>query len=389
MSRPTRRVILPILLAVFLAGPAFSQESLDDVRARLKIEAQRIEKRYREDRLDAYAMVRTDPGKLLQAVDQLIALKTALGKDTSLPAEKRQAYLKQLDRDIRAVQAIARERKRAAAALPRVVRDSGRERTDRAAAERRKAFEEALGRIGKGRDRLTDMRDLRRLRGRRFLQVGDSIARSTTLPVGDIEFPADWAEKTKRRSPANKLTDKEKALLKALEAPISVDFTNQRLSDVLDYFRKRMGQEIIVEKRALAEVGAGYDATVSLKLSKTTTRTALKRVLADVGLTYAIKDEAILVTSPERARQMVTTRVYYVGDLAPLVDIRFGPWIGQLQLAATVSQITWLIVNNIEPNSWRVNNPDAPGTIIFDPIRMALIVRQTAEMHYKLQGALP
>jgi hypothetical protein len=33
-----------------------------------------------------------------------------------------------------------------------------------------------------------------------------------------------------------------------------------------------------------------------------------------------------------------------------------------------------------------VNNPEAGGTITFDPITMNLIVRQTAEFHYKFGG---
>jgi hypothetical protein len=44
------------------------------------------------------------------------------------------------------------------------------------------------------------------------------------------------------------------------------------------------------------------------------------------------------------------------------------------------------ITTQIDPQSWRNNNPDAPGTITFDPITMTLIIKQTAEVHLALGG---
>jgi len=41
----------------------------------------------------------------------------------------------------------------------------------------------------------------------------------------------------------------------------------------------------------------------------------------------------------------------------------------------------------LDPMSWRVNNPDAVGTITFYPPTMALMIRQTAEFHFKMAGS--
>ena len=46
---------------------------------------------------------------------------------------------------------------------------------------------------------------------------------------------------------------------------------------------------------------------------------------------------------------------------------------------------TFLIMG-IDPQSWKVNNPDAEGVMAFDPISMTLIVKQTAEVHFMMYG---
>jgi hypothetical protein len=41
-------------------------------------------------------------------------------------------------------------------------------------------------------------------------------------------------------------------------------------------------------------------------------------------------------------------------------------------------------IQGIDPDSWDVRG--GPGTVTFDPVRMSLIIRQSAEMHYMLNG---
>ena len=63
------------------------------------------------------------------------------------------------------------------------------------------------------------------------------------------------------------------------------------------------------------DLNVNTESTVSVHLNKVSTRTALKKVLADLGLTYVIKDETIFVTTPIKAKDMMTVRTYYIGDL--------------------------------------------------------------------------
>ena len=55
-------------------------------------------------------------------------------------------------------------------------------------------------------------------------------------------------------------------------------------------------------------------------------------------------------------------------------------------MAQSVSLLIQTIVGTVEPDSWQVNNPEAKGTIYFDPRTLNLIVKQSAEVHYVLGG---
>jgi hypothetical protein len=79
----------------------------------------------------------------------------------------------------------------------------------------------------------------------------------------------------------------------------------------------------------------------------------------------------------------MSVRTYYLGDLAGAVDYRFGPILGQQQLLQNVGALIKLI-QSVEPETWDVNG--GPGTVVFDPARMVLIIKQSAELHSVLGG---
>jgi hypothetical protein len=119
-------------------------------------------------------------------------------------------------------------------------------------------------------------------------------------------------------------------------------------------------------------------------------RTALRKFLGDNGLTYVIKDEAIYVTTPRRAREMMETRAYYMGDLVAGVGpfgngVRWGPQVAQAQMMENANQIMQLVRSSIDPDSWA---PNGAGSIAFDPITMSLVVRQSAEVHAMLKSSM-
>ena len=209
-------------------------------------------------------------------------------------------------------------------------------------------------------------------------------------PTEDYTFPKDWREKSLLRSKRNMMTDTERAILKALAATVSVDFKDQRLGGVVEWFQHQTGQTIVLDKPALDDINVNSESTVNVTLNKVSTRTALKKVLADLGLTYVVKDETIFVTTPAKAKDMMTIRTYYIGDLIGGYDMSFGPQLSQYQALATVAQLVQMIQGNIDSESWEVNGKEGGGSIVFDAAHMTLVVKQSAEVHYKMmQGLAP
>src|SRR5262249_17371567 len=154
----------------------------------------------------------------------------------------------------------------------------------------------------------------------------------------------------------------------------------------IDYLMEKTGQTIVLDPDSLKEAMVEYDDPVTFKGKKLTVRTILKKVLADRGLTYIIQEGTIQVVTPQRARETLVTRAYPVGDLASSLDMRFPPLVRRLQMLQNVAQLIDLIQNTVEPSSWQANG--GLGTISFYEPTMSLVIRQTAEMHYQLGGAL-
>jgi hypothetical protein len=249
---------------------------------------------------------------------------------------------------------------------------------------------QAVGRTGTTSDRLKAYYEALNERERRLLAARIDIDRAAMPPKDDIEFPSPekWREITKLRKNTQQLTEKEKEILKGLSTPITVDFKGSKFQDVLEWFSDKLGLDIIVDKQALEQLMITYDTPVSVKASRISSRTVLRKILGDLGLTYVVKDQTVQVMTPEMARGLLTTRVYYIGDLVGQVDFSLPPALNQLQMAQNITGLLDYITKNVDPDSWAVNERGGLGTIAYDPIRGAIIVKQSAEVHYFLGASL-
>src|SRR5262249_43192996 len=79
--------------------------------------------------------------------------------------------------------------------------------------------------------------------------------------------------------------------------------------------------------KALLETGLTEATPVSMRLKDVKLKTALKLMLAPLGLTYQIEDDVLLLTSPQNNAKMVE-RAYPVGDLILPVNRLNKPIVG-------------------------------------------------------------
>ncbi len=386
MAAAIRRII-PLALCVttlsLLAGAASAQsrDPLPEVRERLKIEAQRIEKEVQDGRMRAYRLLRSEPD---EALDVLKGLIGTLRKDTSLSDERRKSLLAALQRDLGNVRALNSVRRSTEPAALAARNEARRAPDPRVGAGQKSAYDTAAEHIRSMSGRVATARNLRQQSGDRMVGAMTQVGKSATPPASDYDLPDDWLEKSKRRSPLAKLTETEKAILEALKKPIKVDYSMETFQSVIDNLSKQLGQNILIDKQALEEANVTYDTPITLRFNKpVSARTALKRVLADVGLTYVIRRETIEVTTAARAREMMTVRTYYIGDLMGVVSPMLPAVANQFQMIQAVGIILSQI-QGIDPESWEGRG--GPGTVTFDAARMSIVVKQSAEVHYMLNG---
>lgn len=225
----------------------------------------------------------------------------------------------------------------------------------------------------------TEMRD-------RWQKSQQNLMRSALPAIMDVEFPSDWVEKSKRRLKPVEMTTKERKILEALDKPINVNFRDRPFEEALQDLSNMLDQPLLLDKKSLQDLEIDLKKGATLEANGLAGRTVLRSVLAAQGLTFVVKDETIQVVTVERARGLLTTRVYYLGDLVkgtgPFGGPQWGPVLNAEQTAANALDITGMITKSIDPLSWRENQ--GAGTVTYHAPSMAIIVRASAEVHFTL-----
>lgn len=237
-------------------------------------------------------------------------------------------------------------------------------------------------------DRAAESRMFAQLQSDRIVAANNDLMRSSLPAKGDVEFPADWKEKTKRRSLDAQLTAKEKKIIEALNKPITTNFVNRPLEEALQDLSNQMDQPLVVDTKSLKDLNIDLKNTATLQATGISGRNVLRQLLASQGLTFVVKDEVIQVVTVERARDLLTTRVYYLGDVIQGVGpfagaLTWGPFVDFQQTVANAEAIIQAITTSIDPLCWK---PNGPCTIVFHAPSMSIIVRASAEVHATLGG---
>ena len=240
-------------------------------------------------------------------------------------------------------------------------------------------------------NRVQESADFARLQSQRVTLALNDVMRSSLPPAGDIEFPKDWKEKTARRLKQVELSDREKKLIEALDKPVTVDWVNRPFDEALQELSNVLDERLFLDKKSIEDLGIDLRRPMTLKANGLAARTVLRQILAAQGLTFVIKDEVIQVVDVEKAKNMLVTRVYYLGDIVqgtgPFGDAtRWGPFLDFQQTLANVDALLATIRRSIDPLSWKENG--GPASITFHVPSMSIIVRASAEVHATLSAKM-
>jgi hypothetical protein len=169
----------------------------------------------------------------------------------------------------------------------------------------------------------------------------------------------------------------EAAILKALKNKVSVDYVEKSLDEAVADLQERCKINIQIDKKALNDVGIATDTLITKRLEGISLRSALRLMLHELELTYMIKDQALLITTPEVAEQHLTTIIYDVADLVVYRNKEGELW-------DDYQGLTDAITSSIRSCTW--DAAGGPGSIAGQSFRgsKVLIVSHSQDVHEEI-----
>ncbi len=224
----------------------------------------------------------------------------------------------------------------------------------------------------------------------------------------------------------------EKQIEQKLYSPVpsSLQWKDTPLDRVLDDLKNWEGINVFLDRDALKEMGISPEAKLSFEIGNgATLQSALTLMLSQLKLTHVIQNEALVITTEQRARGKLVQKVFTVADLvtphqAPSTDAP-GTIAGLKQLSSTVQdngpapvvsgqsgtalgtysgsssngewqkkavtntmeqELIRLITGTIQRESWF--SMGGTGTIEYYPIGSALVINQTPDIIEQVQQLL-
>jgi hypothetical protein len=166
---------------------------------------------------------------------------------------------------------------------------------------------------------------------------------------------------------------------KALATPLDFDFVDTPIKDVVGALQRKLEIPIRLDTKALTDAGIVPDTTITLAMKQTAAQRGLRQLLAEKNLTFVIEDEAVVVTTVDRAKESIYPVAYAVGDLCGFTD---SASVGRPDYDSLIETIT----STIAPSSWDSNG--AAGTVMPLPVANAIVCVQTDVVQQQIADLL-
>ena len=173
----------------------------------------------------------------------------------------------------------------------------------------------------------------------------------------------------------------EQKIIEALDSKTQVDMIDVPLIDVVDFLSEFHDIEVIIDNKALNDMGIDPSAEVTCDLKEISLRSALRLILRELGLTYTIEDEVLLITTPEEAETQLPLRIYPVTDIVRYKTTD-GGW------AYDVDWLAELITSIVAPSCWPCQSGPPPIDYVVLSDSAAIVIPQTWEIHEELEMLL-
>ena len=205
-----------------------------------------------------------------------------------------------------------------------------------------------------------------------------------------------------------------------LAEPLAADQTLEERLEARAYFKAdeatlksfaealvvALNAPVVLSSKKLEEAAINLDTPMTYRLHDARVRTALRLILSNVGLTYVIYDDVLVITTPEDAGSQLITRVYDCRELiklpSPIKKLRkerprghFGPAAPSdaqeekpsepaRQEDYTIDDLIDVVTTTVVPDSW--DEVGGPGSLT--DFKGLLTINQTEEVHEKVENLL-
>lgn len=165
----------------------------------------------------------------------------------------------------------------------------------------------------------------------------------------------------KQATAMNPRLQRAREIAKALDGEVMLQFTEAPLSEIMDYLETLREIPIVIDHRALDNLGLTPDTPVNCDLKGISLRSALVLLLSPLDLDYVIHHEVLMITTEEAARSHLDPRLYLVEDLNP-------------------DRLVELITDVIAPETWQ----EVGGTGTITALEGGLVIAQTDQIHAQI-----
>ncbi|MEX0820216.1 MAG: hypothetical protein WD070_11515, partial [Pirellulaceae bacterium] len=174
------------------------------------------------------------------------------------------------------------------------------------------------------------------------------------------------------------------AIRHALDQPFTAEFEDVSLKEVAEFVSESIGIPIVIDTRALEDYGIDTSIPITGKFTETPLRFALARMLNEQELTYIIRDEVILITTPEVCECKMDIGLYPVRDLVQEGEVLIAEPSGATN--CDFDSLIATIESTIAPESWEsVGGPGAISALLPVP---TLVLSQTQAVHEEIAELL-
>ncbi|MFN0021088.1 MAG: SHD1 domain-containing protein, partial [Pirellulaceae bacterium] len=147
-----------------------------------------------------------------------------------------------------------------------------------------------------------------------------------------------------------------------LRRPSTADYVETPLKEVVAHLAKVSASKVNLDAKALMDAGVSEDTPITAQLKEVPLGSLLSLLCLNLGLTWTVDGDKILITSPEAAEKKLIAINYDVRDLT-----------GGGDFDSLIDAIT----STVHPSSWQ--DVGGPGDI--DVVDGGLAIKQSVQVH--------